>query len=89
MFIFNYFVFKARPFVYVDESIDPRVLYEFMIREWKLDPSNIIISVINGITNHKPFKNLKIIESLSSGIKNVGYSSVVRYRRKNIFDYLI
>jgi hypothetical protein len=78
MLIYDGFFFKAWPFVYVDESIDPNALYEFMISEWKLNPANIIIPVLSCITNHKPFKNLKMIESLRSGIKNVRYLSVVR-----------
>ncbi len=42
-----------------------------MINEWKLQSANIVIPVLSGITNHKPFKNLKVIETLKNGIKNV------------------
>ena len=55
----------------MDDNIDLYVLRQFMINEWKLKPPNIAIPVLSGITNHKPFKNLKMIESLKSGIKNV------------------
>ena len=55
----------------MDETISLRALRQFMISEWKLQSANIVIPVLSGITNHKPFKNLKMIESLKSGIKNV------------------
>ena len=42
-----------------------------MISEWRLQSANIVIPVLSGITNHKPFKSLKMIETLKSGIKNV------------------
>ena len=74
------FFLKVRPFLYVDESIDLDVLYQFMITEWKLYLPNMIIPVLSGMTNHKPFKNLKMVESLRGGIKNVSYLSVARRR---------
>ncbi len=63
--------FQARPFIYVDDSIDLHVLRQFMINEWKLQPANIVIPVLSGVTNNKPFKNLKMTETLKNGIKNV------------------
>jgi hypothetical protein len=42
-----------------------------MMNEWKLQAPNMVIPVLSGITNHKPFKNLKMIETLKNGIKNV------------------
>jgi hypothetical protein len=42
-----------------------------MINEWKLQPANIVIPVLSGVTNNKPFKNLKMTETLKNGIKNV------------------
>lgn len=42
-----------------------------MISEWKLQSANIVIPVLSGVTNTKPFKNQKIIETLRNGIKNV------------------
>jgi hypothetical protein len=42
-----------------------------MINEWKLQPPNIVIPVLSGITNHKPFKSIKMTETLKIGIKNV------------------
>ena len=48
-----------------------RALQEFMTNEWKLKPPKIVIPVLSGITNHKPFKNPKMIESFKNGIKNV------------------
>jgi hypothetical protein len=71
--------FQGRPFIYVNESIDPNVVYQFMMTEWKLDPANIVVPVISDITDHKPFKNLKIVESLRDGIKNVRYLSIVEH----------
>ena len=50
-----------------------------MVVEWKLKPPNIVISVLNGITNHKPFKSQKMIDALGSGIKKVCYLRVVRH----------
>ena len=64
-------LFQARPFIYVDDSIDLPALRQFMINEWKLQPANIVIPVLSGVTNTKPFKNLKMAEQLKSGIKNV------------------
>jgi hypothetical protein len=70
--------FKKRPFLYVDESIDPNDLYQLMIDEWKVKPANIVIPIISSITNHKPFKNLKMVEALRNGVKNVRYLSEIR-----------
>jgi hypothetical protein len=42
-----------------------------MINEWKLQSAHIVIPVLNGVTNHKPSKNLKMTETLKNGIKNV------------------
>jgi hypothetical protein len=42
-----------------------------MISEWQLQSANIVIPVLSGVTNHKPFKNQKMTETLRSGIKNV------------------
>jgi hypothetical protein len=42
-----------------------------MISEWKLNSPNIVIPVLSGVTNPKPFKNQKMIETLRNGIKNV------------------
>jgi hypothetical protein len=42
-----------------------------MINEWKLKPANIIIPILSGVTNNKPFTNLKMTETLKNGIKNV------------------
>jgi hypothetical protein len=42
-----------------------------MISEWDLRIANIVIPVLSGVTNHKPFKNQKMIETLRNGIKNV------------------
>ena len=42
-----------------------------MISEWRLQSANIVIPVLSGIKNHKPFKTLKMIEKLKSGIRNV------------------
>jgi hypothetical protein len=68
-----YFVLlsKARPFLYIDDNIDLHVLRQFMTNEWNLKSTNIVIPVLSGITNHKPFKNLKMTETLKGGIKNV------------------
>jgi hypothetical protein len=40
-------------------------------------PANIVIPIISSITNHKPFKNLKMVEALRNGVKNVRYLSVI------------
>ena len=64
-------IFKARNFLYVDDNIDLHGLRQFMINEWDLKSAKIVIPVLSGITNHKAFKNLKMVESLKSGIKNV------------------
>lgn len=42
-----------------------------MVNEWKLLSANIVIPVLSGVTNHKPFKNQKMIETLRNGIQNV------------------
>ncbi len=42
-----------------------------MINEWKLQTANIVIPVLSSVTYPKPFKNLKMIETLKNGIKNV------------------
>lgn len=42
-----------------------------MINEWKLHTANIVIPILSSITNHKTFKNQKMIETLRNGIKNV------------------
>jgi hypothetical protein len=42
-----------------------------MINEWKVKAPNVVIPVLNGVTNNKPFKNLKMVEALKTGIKNV------------------
>ncbi|CAF0831896.1 unnamed protein product [Rotaria sp. Silwood1] len=67
----------ARPFLYVDDNIDLHVLRQFMISEWKLQTANIVIPVLSGVTNHKPFKNQKMIETLRSGIQNAANASEV------------
>jgi hypothetical protein len=46
-------------------------LRQFIITEWKLQPANIVIPVLSGVTNHKPFKSQKMIDTLRNGIKNV------------------
>jgi len=65
------FFFKARPFLYVDDTIDLYILRQFMINEWKLSSTNVVIPVLSGISNHKTLKNVKLIETLKNGIKNV------------------
>ena len=43
-----------------------------MINEWELKQTpTIVISVLSGVTNPKPFKNPKTTETLKSGIKSV------------------
>ncbi len=42
-----------------------------MMNEWKLKPANIVIPILSGVTNNKPFKNLKMIKTLKNGITNV------------------
>lgn len=42
-----------------------------MINQWDLKSAKIVIPVLSGISNNKAFKNLKMVESLKSGIKNV------------------
>ncbi|CAF0976650.1 unnamed protein product [Rotaria sordida] len=68
---------EARPFLYVDDSIDLDALQYFMINEWKLQPANIVIPVLSGVTNNKPFKSLKTTETLKNGIKNAANASEV------------
>ncbi|CAF0874104.1 unnamed protein product [Adineta ricciae] len=68
---------EARPFLYVDDTIDLYVLRQFMTNQWKLKPPNIVLPILNGITNHKPFKNLKMTETLKNGIKNAANASEV------------
>lgn len=55
----------------MDDNIDLHALRQFMISEWKLQVANIVIPVLSGVTNTKPFKNQKTIETLRNGIKNV------------------
>jgi hypothetical protein len=42
-----------------------------MFKKWNLKSAKIVIPVLSGITNHKPFKNVKMIEALKTGIRNV------------------
>jgi hypothetical protein len=42
-----------------------------MMNEWSLQSAKIVIPVLSGVTNHKPFKNQKLTEALRNGIKNV------------------
>lgn len=42
-----------------------------MVDEWKLPVPNIIIPILSAITRHKPFKSVKMVETLKNGIKNV------------------
>jgi hypothetical protein len=42
-----------------------------MINEWKLPSTNVVIPVLSGISNNKTLKNVKLIETLKNGIKNV------------------
>jgi hypothetical protein len=44
-----------------------------MMNEWKLQSANIVIPVLSAVTNNKPFKNPKMIETLRNGIKNVSF----------------
>jgi hypothetical protein len=53
-----------------------------MISEWKLQSANIVIPVLSGVTNTKPFKNQKLIETLRNGIKNVSF---INKKKKNFF----
>ncbi|CAF1266771.1 unnamed protein product [Rotaria sordida] len=68
---------EGRPFLYVDDNIDLHVLHHFMINEWKLQTANIVIPILSSSTRHKPFKNLKIVEPLKKGIRNVINASQV------------
>ena len=71
----------------MDDNIDLHAIRQFMINEWKLQSANIVIPVLSGITNHKPFKNLKMTEKLKSGIKNVGIKKKqlsIDFERSNI-----
>ncbi|CAF1604273.1 unnamed protein product, partial [Rotaria magnacalcarata] len=64
------YINEARPFLYIDDNVDLQVLRQFMINEWKLQTPNIVIPILSAITRHKPFKNLKMVETLKNGIKN-------------------
>lgn len=55
----------------MDANIDLHALRQFMIKEWNLESANIVIPVLSGVTNPKPFKNQKMTETLRNGIKNV------------------
>ncbi|CAF1368592.1 unnamed protein product [Rotaria sordida] len=68
---------EDRPFLYVDDNIDLHVLLDFMINEWKLQTTNIVIPILSSITRHKSFKNLKMVEALKEGIRNVVNASEV------------
>ncbi|CAF1546940.1 unnamed protein product [Adineta ricciae] len=62
----------SRPFIYVDEDIDLKRFYETMTNDWKeFKPANLVVSVINSISNHKPFKTFKINETLRDGIQRI------------------
>ncbi|CAF4458047.1 unnamed protein product [Rotaria sp. Silwood2] len=63
---------EARPFLYVDSSIDLYVLRQFMVKEWKLKPPNLVIPILSAITSRKAIRNLKMIETIKNGMKNVG-----------------
>ncbi|CAF1066034.1 unnamed protein product [Adineta steineri] len=68
---------EARPFLCIDHTVDLHVLRHFMVNEWKLQGTNMVIPVLSGITNHKPFKNVKMTETLKSGIKNAANASEI------------
>lgn len=68
---------EARPFIYVDDTVDLRDLRQFIMTEWKLQAPNIVISILSGATHHKPMRNLKTAETLKSGIKNAANASEV------------
>jgi hypothetical protein len=53
-----------------------------MINEWKLQSANIVIPVLSGVTNNKPFKNQKMIDTLRNGMKNV---SLINQRTKKLY----
>lgn len=55
-----------------------------MLNEWNLKIANIVIPVLNGITNNKPFKREKLIETFKSGIKSV-CSTKKKEQRWNFF----
>lgn len=42
-----------------------------MINEWKLKAANIVIPILSGVTNNKPFKNVQMTKTLKNGITNV------------------
>ncbi|CAF4004881.1 unnamed protein product [Rotaria magnacalcarata] len=79
------YINEARPFLYIDDNVDLQVLRQFMINEWKLQTPNIVIPILSAITRHKPFKNLKMVETLKNGIKNV-YEQIDTFFHKQKFD---
>ncbi|CAF2382637.1 unnamed protein product [Rotaria sp. Silwood2] len=68
---------EARPFLYVDSSIDLYVLRQFMVKEWKLKPPNLVIPILSAITSRKAIRNLKMIETIKNGMKNAANASEV------------
>ncbi|CAF0774571.1 unnamed protein product [Rotaria sordida] len=76
---------ETRPFLYVNDNIDLYVLRQFMIKEWKLKPPNMVIPILSAITRYKPFKNLKMIETLKNGIRNAVNASEIWFTT-NGFD---
>ncbi|CAF4891608.1 unnamed protein product [Rotaria sp. Silwood1] len=70
---------EGRPFLYVDSNIELNVLSQFMAKEWKLKAPNLVIPILSAISRYKLFKNLKMIEALKIGIKNVSESFIYVY----------
>ncbi|CAF0787906.1 unnamed protein product [Didymodactylos carnosus] len=68
---------ESRYFLLVDDNVDLSALRQFMIIEWHLNSANIVIPVLSGVSNNKPWKNQKQTESLKQGIKNAANASEV------------
>ncbi|CAF0794665.1 unnamed protein product [Didymodactylos carnosus] len=66
---------ESKYFLLIDDHVDLTVLRQFMILAWKLKSVSIVIPILSGVSNNKPWKKQKHIDALKQGIKNTTKAS--------------